>query len=244
MRTRWIVSMGLAAALCGAPALAQSPAPVITLGFKADVQADGVPTNIQPDAALSPPLQAMVRKRVAEWRYRMGTWQGKPVAATVSQQITAEAVPVNGGGFALRIRSVAYPSVRADSADAAEKKPRMVAPVYPAALAQRGVQGVLVYAYAVDAAGKAVDVELVHPQQPDRDFKLLDVASRDAIAKSRMPPTKVGGEPVPCRVLTPITFSTEREPPKGPDLSTYRAGHPELCPLPPELLTDVAGTML
>ncbi|WP_271680892.1 energy transducer TonB [Thermomonas mangrovi] len=244
MRTRWIVSMGLAAALCGAPALAQSPAPVITLGFKADVQADGVPTNIQPDAALSPPLQAMVRKRVAEWRYRMGTWQGKPVAATVSQQITAEAVPVNGGGFALRIKSVAYPSVRADSAAAAEKKPRMVAPVYPAALAQRGVQGVLVYAYAVDAAGKAVDVELVHPQQPDRDFKLLDAASRDAIAKSRMPPTKVGGEPVPCRVLTPITFSTEREPPKGPDLSTYRAGHPELCPLPPELLTDVAGTML
>ena len=244
MRTRWIVSMGLAAALCGAPALAQSPAPVITLGFKADVQADGVPTNIQPDAALSPPLQAMVRKRVAEWRYRMGTWQGKPVAATVSQQITAEAVPVNGGGFALRIESVAYPSVRADSAAAAEKKPRMVAPVYPAALAQRGVQGVLVYAYAVDAAGKAVDVELVHPQQPDRDFKLLDAASRDAIAKSRMPPNKVGGEPVPCRVLTPITFSTEREPPKGPDLSTYRAGHPELCPLPPELLTDVAGTML
>ena len=244
MRTRWIVSMGLAAALCGAPALAQSPAPVITLGFKADVQADGVPTNIQPDATLSPPLQAMVRKRVAEWRYRMGTWQGKPVAATVSQQITAEAVPVNGGGFALRIKSVAYPSVRADSAAAAEKKPRMVAPVYPAALAQRGVQGVLVYAYAVDAAGKAVDVELVHPQQPDRDFKLLDAASRDAIAKSRMPPTKVGGEPVPCRVLTPITFSTEREPPKGPDLSTYRAGHPELCPLPPELLTDVAGTML
>ena len=244
MRTRWIVSMGLAAALCGAPALAQSPAPVITLGFKADVQADGVPTNIQPDAALSPPLQAMVRKRVAEWRYRMGTWQGKPVAATVSQQITAEAVPVNGGGFALRIKSVAYPGVRADSAAAAEKKPRMVAPVYPAALAQRGVQGVLVYAYAVDAAGKAVDVELVHPQQPDRDFKLLDAASRDAIAKSRMPPTKVGGEPVPCRVLTPITFSTEREPPKGPDLSTYRAGHPELCPLPPELLTDVAGTML
>jgi len=244
MRTRWIVSMGLAAALCGAPALAQSPASVITLGFKADVQADGVPTNIQPDPALSPPLQAMVRKRVAEWRYRMGTWQGKPVAAAVSQQITAEAVPVNGGGFALRIKSVAYPSVRADSADAPEKKARMVAPAYPAALAQRGVQGVLVYAYTVDGAGRAVDVELVHPQQPDRDFKLLDAASRDAIAKSRMAPTKVAGEPVPCRVLTPITFSTEREPPKGPDLSAYRASHPELCPAGPTLATEVAGTLL
>ena len=87
----------------------------------------------------------------------MGAWQGKPVAATVSQQITAEAVPVTSGGFALRIKSVAYPSVRADSADAAEKKARMVAPAYPAALPQWGVQGVLSYAYTVEAAGKAVD---------------------------------------------------------------------------------------
>lgn len=249
MRTRWIVSMGLAAALCGAQALAQSPASVITLGFKADVQADGVPTNIQPDAALSPPLQAMVRKRVAEWRYRMGTWQGKPVAATVSQQITAEAVPVNGGGFALRIKEVGFPRRYIHDDDPAKSKspmptPMHPPPIYPPQLMRRAVQGVLVYAYDVDAAGKAVDIELVHPQQPDRDFKLLDAAAREAMAKWTLPPTEVGGEPVPCRVLTPITFSTEREPPKGPDLSTYRAGHPELCPSPPALLTDVAGTML
>ena len=244
MHTRRIVSMGLAAALCGAPALAQSPAPVITLGFKADVQADGVPINIQPDAALSPPLQAMVRKRVAEWRYRMGTWQGKPVAATVSQQITAEAVPVNGGGFALRIKEVGFPRHYMHDVDPEKSKSAMPPPMYPPQLMRRAVQGVLVYAYDVDAAGRAVDIELVHPQQPDRDFKLLDAAAREAMAKWTLPPTEVGGEPVPCRVLTPITFSTEREPPKGPDLSTYRAGHPELCPLPPELLTDVAGTML
>ena len=120
----------------------------------------------------------------------------------------------------------------------------MVAPAYPAALAQRGVQGVLIYAYTVDAAGKAVDVELVHPQQPDRDFKLLDAASRDAIAKSRMPPTKVGGALVPCRVLTPISLGIGEVQAKGPDLSAYRASHPELCPAGPKLATEVAGTLL
>ena len=90
MRAKGIVSLSLALALCATPALAQSPANVIQLDFKADVQADGVPANIQPDASLAPPLQAMVRKRVAEWRYRMGTWQGKPVPAPVSQRIVAE----------------------------------------------------------------------------------------------------------------------------------------------------------
>ena len=60
----------------GAGAIACSRA--ITLGFKADVQADGVPTNIQPDATPSPPLRAMVRKaRRRTARYRMGTWQNQ-----------------------------------------------------------------------------------------------------------------------------------------------------------------------
>ena len=244
MHTRRIVSMGLAAALCGAPALAQSPAPVITLGFKADVQADGVPTNIQPDATLSPPLQAMVRKRVAEWRYRMGTWQGKPVAATVSQQITAEAVPVAAGGFALRIKKVGFPRHYMHDVDPEKSKSAMPPPMYPPQLMRRAVQGVLVYAYDVDAAGRAVDIELVHPQHPDRDFKLLDAASRDAIAKWRLAPTEVGGEPVACRVLRPISFSVGDVQPKDPDLSAYRASHPELCPAGPKLATEVAGTLL
>lgn len=242
--------MGGLAALCGAMAMAQAqaqaqaPATGIVLGFKADVSAEGVPGNIQPDATLAPALQAMVRKRVAEWRYRMGSWQGKPVAGTVSQQIVAEAVPVANGGFALRIKSVMFPTVRADAKDAKDPKIRMLPPPYPAQLQVRGVQGVLVYAHGVDAEGKAVDIELVYPQPPDVDFKLLDRASRDAIAKWRLAPTKVGGEPVACRVLTPITFSIDDVPPKAPDLSAYRASHPELCPGPPALLTDVAGTLL
>ena len=128
MRAKGIVSLSLALALCATPALAQSPANVIQLDFKADVQADGVPANIQPDASLAPPLQAMVRKRVAEWRYRMGTWQGKPVPAPVSQRIVAEVMPVASGGFALRIKEVSFPVVTVDRKDIDRTLTRMPPP--------------------------------------------------------------------------------------------------------------------
>ena len=244
MRAKGIVSLSLALALCATPALAQSPANVIQLDFKADVQADGVPANIQPDASLAPPLQAMVRKRVAEWRYRMGTWQGKPVPAPVSQRIVAEVMPVASGGFALRIKEVSFPVVTVVRKDIDRTLTRMPPPVYPAALLQRGVGGVLVYAYGVDASGRPRDIELVHPQDPDRDFKLLDAAGRATMARWTLEPTKVGGVQVDCRVLTPMTFSVDRAPPKGPDLDAYRASHPEACPGPPRLLTEVAGSLL
>ena len=128
--------------------------------------------------------------------------------------------------------------------DPEKSKSAMPPPMYPPQLMRRAVQGVLVYAYDVDAAGRAVDIELVHPQHPDRDFKLLDAASRDAIAKWRLAPTEVGGEPVACRVLRPISFSVGDVQPKDPDLSAYRASHPELCPAGPKLATEVAGTLL
>jgi len=236
--------MGLVVALCSMPALAQTPPGVIQLDFKADVQADGVPANIQPDASLAPVLQAMVRKRVAEWRYRMGTWQGNPVPATVSQRIMAEALPVTTGGFALRIKEVTLPTVMLDRNGMHDGINRMP-PVYPKELMRQAVVGVLVYAYSVDAAGKARDIELVHPENPGRAFKLLDAAGRAALAQWTFEPTKVGNERVDCRVMTPMVFSLDSKPqPKAPDLAAYRASHPELCPAGAVLLTQVEGSML
>jgi Gram-negative bacterial TonB protein C-terminal len=244
MFVKWIASIGLAAALCCTSAQAQAPASVLHLDFKADVQADGVPTNIQPDASLAPPLQAMVRKRVAEWRYRLGMWQGTPVPGPVSQRIVAEALPVASGGFALRIREITYPTVMVDRKGAHEAGIR-IPPMYPKELMRQGVSAVLVYAYRVDAAGKARDIELAHPVERDRAFRLLDEASREAIGKWVLPPTTVAGEPVDCRVTTPITFRIGDDPlPKAPDLAAYRASHPDMCPSGPVLLTKVEGSML
>lgn len=243
MRENWIARIGVVAVLCAAPALAQSPPNVIHLDFTADVQADGVPTNIQPDASLAAPLQAMVRKRVVDWRYKVGVWQGTPVPATVSQRIVAEVLPVTSGGFALRIKEITYPTVTLDR-NGVYKGINRAPPVYPKELMRRAVGGVLVYSYRVDATGKAEDIQLVHPEKPSRDVKLLDAASRAAIAQWTFQPTMVGKERVDCRSLTPLTFNIGDTPMPNPDVSAYRERTPDVCPAGPKLLTQVEGSLL
>lgn len=244
MRTKWMAPVCVIAASCAAPALAQSAPGVIHLDFKAEVQADGVPTNIQPDASLAPQLQVMVRKRVAEWRYKLGMWQGKPVPGAISQRIVAEVLPVASGGFALRIKEVTYPTVVPDR-NGDYKGINRTPPVYPKELMRRAVPGVLVYSYRVDATGKAQDLQLVHPEKPNRDMKLMDAASRAAMAQWTFQPTMVGSERVDCRALTPVTFSIGDKPmPENPDVSAYRERTPDVCPAGPTLLTQVEGSML
>jgi len=243
MRGNWIARIGLVAALFAAPALAQTSPNVIQLDFKADVGADGVPTNIQPDTSLAAPLQAMVRKRVAEWRYKVGVWQGKPVPDTISQRIVAEVLPVASGGFALRIKEITYPTVTLDR-NGVYKGINRAPPVYPKELMRRAVGGVLVYSYRVDATGKAEDIQLVHPETPNRDMKLLDAASRAAIAQWTFEPTMVGTERVDCRSLTPLTFNIGDTPVPNPDVSAYRERTPDVCPAGPKLVTQVEGSIL
>ena len=241
---KWIASIGLIAALCATPALAFAQAGMVQLDFTADLQADGVPTNIVADASLAPALQAMVQKQVAGWRYRMGNWQGQPVPARIAQRIMAEALPVASGGFALRIKEVAYPVVMIGR-DGVHNGTRRVPPAYPRELQRHAVGGELVYAVRLDATGKPQDVELVHPLKLDRTYKLLDAASRASLAQSTFEPTKVADEIVDCRQLIPISFHiVGNTPPVPPDTSVYRASHADVCPATPELLTKVDGSVL
>jgi hypothetical protein len=244
MFARWIASIGSAAALCCTSAQARAPASVRHLDFKADVQADGVPANIQPDASLAPPLQAMVRKRVPEWRYRLGMGQGTPVPGPVAQRIVAEALPVASGGVALRTREMTCPTVMVDRKGAHAGGLR-IPPMYPKELMRQGASTVLVYAYRVDADGKARDIELAHPLERDRAFGLLDEAAREAIGKWVLPPATVAGEPVDCRETTPISFRIgDGSLPQAPDFVAYRTSHPDMCPSGPVLLTKVEASML
>jgi hypothetical protein len=248
MFAKWIATIGLAAALCCTSANAQTPASVIHLDFKADVQADGVPANIQPDAALAPPLQAMVRKRVAAWRYRMGTWQGKPVSATVSQRIVAEVVPVASGGFALRIKDVVAAPVVLDASGAGTMG-RMFPPRYPEAAQRQGIEATMIYAMRRDAEGMPLEVELVEAQLPGNWRKPFDAVSRQAIQLWRLKPVEVEGQAIDCRLLTPVTFRLldDRGPPPPlpeEDMRAYLPRFPDACPLRPVLESKAAGTLL
>src|SRR6478672_97224 len=138
MRGKWLASIGLGVALACLAGHAQTPAKVLPLDFKADVQADGSLANVEPDAALMPSLQALVRKQVAGWRYAPGTWQGKPVPKRISQRIVAEVVPAANGGFALRIKEVMLVPVVLDSTGARAASTRLP-PRYPAGALSQGI---------------------------------------------------------------------------------------------------------
>ena len=248
MNTKRIFSLGLIAALCSTPALATSPQRMIQLDFKADVQADGMLANIQPDASLSPQLQAIVSKRVAQWRYRTGTWQGRPVPGKVSQRIVAEVVPVASGSFAFRVKEVLTVPVLVDGRRA-RAHPRMDPPRYPVEAQRQGIEATLVYAMRRDAQGKPLDVELVDADVPDAWRKQFDLANVQAIRKWRLEPVEVDGQAIDCRLLVPMSFrlgAGNERPPSSPtpDLRPYLPRVADACPLPPILETDTVGTHL
>lgn len=240
--------MGLAAALCGTPAQAQAPASMLHLDFKADVQADGSLANVEPDAALTPAMQAMLRKQVAGWRYLPGTWQGKPVPKRVSQRIVVEVVPASGGGFALRIKQVTGVSIVLDLKEA-RAAATMFPPRYPEGAQRQGIEATLVYAMRRDPQGMPIEVELLDAQVPGNWKRQFDAAGRQAIRSWRLEPIEVEGEAIDCRLLTPMTFQVGEgksppPPPPAPDLRSYLPRFPDGCPLPPVLETQVAGVFL
>ncbi len=248
MHTKWFVSIGLVATLWSAPALAESPPRMIQLDFKADVQADGMLANIQPDASLSPELQAIVSKRVAEWRYRTGTWQGKPVPGKVSQRIVADVVPRGYGGFAFRVRDVLTVPVFVDTRRA-KAATRMDPPRYPVDAQVQRIEATLVYAMRRDARGKPLEVELVDAEVPDAWRRQFDSASLQAIKQWRLEPVEVDGQPIDCRLLVPMTFrlavgNTPPQPTPMPDMRRYLPHFADACPLKPVLETKAAGTHL
>ena len=101
-----------AATLCSAVLLAAGgvraadPPPAaeparIQLDIKAIVQADGTVADIQPDASLPETVQAMIRRRVATWRYTPARWQGRAGTVPIAITIVAQALPTTEGGYAL-----------------------------------------------------------------------------------------------------------------------------------------------
>lgn len=236
--------------LCGTPSLAQAADPatvVLNLDFKAQVQADGSLADIEPDPALTPALQEMLRKQVASWRYRPGVWQGKPVPRPVSQRVVVEVIPASNTGYTLRITEVVAPAFDITQADAAQDK-HMPPPMYPLRARRLEIEATLVYAMRRDAQGAPIEVELVGAHVPAAWRKKFDEVGLQAITSWRLPVVEVDGEAIDCRLLAPITFrlSHGNMPPPAAivDLRPYLSRVADACPLSPALETDPSGRFL
>lgn len=228
--------------------MAQAPPRTIQLDFQADLQADGSLANVVPDAGMAPELQQMLRKRVADWRYTPGTWQGKPVPKRIFQGIVAEAVPAASGGYGLRIKEVKSVRLFLDT-KGARTPMAMRPPTYPQDARRQDIEATMVYAMRRGPQGVPIDVELVDARVRDTYRKGFDAVTRQAIQQWRLEPTEVGGEVIDCRLLAPVTFRLEfhdrsTSPVPEPDLRPYLSRFPDACPLSPVLETQVAGVFL
>lgn len=210
-----------------------------TFDFEATVQADGSVTDIQPDSALPESIQALVRKRVATWRYAPARWQGQAAPSKIAQRIKAEAVPLREGGAALRIVEVTeQPRFEPGTL-------RMQPPRFPPGLARAGVNAALVYSVLFDERGIPKNVELVYPIVRNSTIVQLDEASREALRRWIVQKT-FNGAPIACRVKVPLTFVTTvddaslRAP---PEVDALFEAYADRCPQA-ELETRVVGTLL
>lgn len=216
----------------------------LQLDFKATVQADGSVVDVEPDAALPEPIRAMIRARVATWRYTPLRWQGNAVPSPVSQRIQAETVSMPNGGVALRVIEVAGQTKTFRAADRPAGVP-MPPPRFPPELMRENVNAVLVYSVLYDEAGKPQQVDLVYPATSDRVTKRLDQAARDAMREWVAPQT-FGGEAIVCRARVPITFTTTvdgRSLRVPPEVDASFGKYTDLCPAT-KLETEVVGTFL
>jgi protein TonB len=85
-----------------------------------------------------------------------------------------------------------------------DQKPQAVfqsAPVYPAALRSRRLEGTVVVIFVVDAAGKVVTPRVEQSAHPAFDKPALD-----AVRKWKFEPAVKGGERVACKMRVPIRF--------------------------------------
>lgn len=237
-----ILSVGLlvASGVCaGDPPPAVEPRRV-QLDFKAIVQADGTVADIQPDASLPEAIQAMIRRRVATWRYTPKRWQGRISVTPISQGIVVLTVPIEQGRFALRIEKVIWNGTASSS--------HMAPPVYPAELMRRGIGAHLVYRVVYDEAGKPQQIDLLYPHEVNRDIALLDAAVRKAIAEWTVANT-FDGAPISCRIKIPMTFrppgsDAASDPIQVPaEVDAAFAALPDKCPTT-TLETRVEGTLL
>ena len=78
-------------------------------------------------------------------------------------------------------------------------------PVYPAVLAEEGIEGQVIAVFYVDAEGRADDVRIERSPHP-----LLSKAVTDALAGWRFDPARAAdGRPVRTRMRLPFRFQVE-----------------------------------
>lgn len=194
------------------------------------VGTDGVPGDVRvvssPDSAFdAPSVQA-----VSLLRFSPAQVQGRTVPVRVEQPITWRAQPAAdfvGQGVAAASRGPGD-SVRGYELTEVEDLPRLLnrqmfgrdlARLYPAALRDAGMQGMVVVRFRVEVDGTTSNAQITRSTE-----YAFDLPTLEAVRGMRFSPARVNGRPVRVWVEQPIQWTVDRLGAPSEENSLGRAG--------------------
>jgi bla regulator protein blaR1 len=155
--------------------------------------------DIVVDAAVAPPLPLPEAAPVRE--------AARSTAPTMSVPAPSSAEPASQPQRVSEGRA----ALAADAEPVVEMRPqpqRSVAPYYPPAAAQAGIEGSVVLSFGIDSAGRVIDIEVDAEDRPG----VFAMAARNALRRWRFAPGEADGR----RHLQPFAF-TLNDPDRGHD---------------------------
>lgn len=213
---------------------------LLSTGMEVTIAADGSVARVVPDAKLPEPLRQLLIKRVMQWRYSPGVWQGAPAETATHLVLRLLAVPTTQGGFVLRVLGTGG---NVDSESGYTPTP----PKYPFEAQRKNIQGNFAYSMRILEDGSVTDVVRLFPEEiSDKYMKAMDEASQEAIRTSRLRPVVVNGVAVACDRPFYMEFRTDgpaKEPLKPIDIKPYWSKMKVPCPVA-DLQTKIEGTLL
>lgn len=172
---------------------------VVILEAKADEQGNVVDTRVLRSV---PPLDAAAIEAVKQWKYEPLIIDGR--ARKVIFTVTVRfAIKEKGQEFAKAFETFARGAAKAEGDLQPPRLIHEVAPVYPEAAREAGVQGVVILSVRADAQGHVEDVMVL------RSIPLLDQAAIDAVKQWVYEPTLVNGQAVPIVFTVTVRFRLE-----------------------------------
>lgn len=138
----------------------------------------------------------------------LGVGESRQRNVTLSVSHLQETITVTASDDPVRIREVARPATRRSCADPTvggcinpPVKVRDVAPLYPTALRERGIEGVVTLEATVDTEGRVKDLRVVSAPHPE-----LEQLAADAVRAWEFTPTYLNGRPIDVHVNTVVRF--------------------------------------
>jgi len=197
MRKRW--GIGLLLVALNAASAEPTPKPIhFRAHARVQLDAEGVPRQVEVDQKLPAVIRDAIAQRVAQWRFEPAQVDEQPRAGATTVFVDACAVPAENGDMRL---AVDYGWNGPGYADGRYFHP---APRYPVEAAQRNKGGVFRVVLQIGADGRAT-VETIEAQQGQ--LPLFEKALRTWVTTLRYVPEEIEGAPVITRVAIPVDFA-------------------------------------